>query len=102
MFNTTWAGLDMTNPAVAQVLRTDGDKGFFGWPDMPAISALRDAWLDAPDVASQRRICDDIQRAALKDIPFLPLGQFFSRTAYRRSLADRVAGVTVFWNVRKT
>ena len=29
MFNTAWAGLDMINPAVSQVLRTNGADGFF-------------------------------------------------------------------------
>ncbi len=30
MFNTTWQDPDTVNPAVTQVLRTGGARGFFG------------------------------------------------------------------------
>ena len=102
MFSTTWAGLDMTNPAVTQVLRTSGSSGFFGWPNIPSITMFVEAWLDAPDADAQKRICEAIQLAALSEVPFLPLGQFFSQTAYRRSLANLVQGQFVFWNVSKS
>jgi peptide/nickel transport system substrate-binding protein len=101
MFSTTWSGLDMINPAVTQVLRTDGAAGFFGWADLPEITALREAWLDAPDVAAQQRICTDLQTVALQDVPFLPMGQFFSKTANRRSVTGIVEGQFVFWNCQR-
>jgi peptide/nickel transport system substrate-binding protein len=101
MFSTTWSGLDMIDPAVTQVLRTNGAAGFFGWADLPDITALREAWLDAPDVAAQQRICADLQDVALRQVPFLPMGQFFSKTANRRSVIDIVDGQFVFWNCRR-
>jgi peptide/nickel transport system substrate-binding protein len=101
MFNTTWAGLDMVDPVVMQVLRTDGAHGFFGWPNMPKLTALRENWLDAPDVATQAKIARDIQAAALDEVPFLPTGQYFYNTANRRSLIDVVDGQFVFWNARR-
>jgi peptide/nickel transport system substrate-binding protein len=101
MFNTTWAGLDTVNPVVMQVLRTDGDHGFFGWPNMPELTALREQWLDAPDLAAQKSIAEKIQAAALQLVPFLPTGQYFYNTANRRSLKDVVDGQFVFWSVKR-
>ncbi len=101
LFSTTWSGLDMINPAVTQVLRTNGAAGFFGWADLPDITAFREAWLDAPDLAAQQQICTDLQTAALREVPFLPMGQFFSKTANRRSVTGIVDGQFVFWNARR-
>ncbi|MCQ4162346.1 ABC transporter substrate-binding protein [Roseomonas sp. GC11] len=101
MFNTTWAGLDMINPAVTQVLRCNGEKAFFGWPDIPAIETLRDAWLDAPDVETQQKLCAEIQKVAMQEVPFVPTGQYLYKTAYRRSLAHVPDGLFVFWGVKR-
>ncbi|MDJ0388002.1 ABC transporter substrate-binding protein [Roseomonas sp. E05] len=101
MFNTTWAGLDMINPVVTQVLRSGGpDSAFFGWPDIPRIEALREQWLDAPDLTAQQNVAREIQAVAMREVPFLPLGQYFYKTAYRKRLKDVVDGLFVFWNVR--
>lgn len=101
MFNTTWAGLDMVNPVVAQVLRCGGDKGYFGWPDIPRIEALREAWLEAPDTAARAAVAAELQGVAMREVPYLPTGQYFYKTAYRRDLADIVDGIYVFWGVRR-
>ena len=101
MFNTTWAGLDMVNPIVAQVLRANGDRAFFGWPTIPRIEELREAWLEAPDLDAQKRIGAEIQTVAFREVPYLPTGRFFGKTAFRRSLADVVDGLYVFWGARR-
>jgi len=101
MFNTTWAGLDMVNPVVEQVLRVNGDKGFFGWANIPKIEALREAWLDAPDVESQKRVAAELQTVAMQEVPYLPTGQYLYKTAYRRDLTDMVKGLFVFWGIRR-
>lgn len=33
-------------------------------------------------------------------LPYVPLGQFFQPTAYRRSITGLLKGPTVFWNIR--
>ncbi|UPG71707.1 ABC transporter substrate-binding protein [Roseomonas gilardii subsp. gilardii] len=102
MFNTTWAGLDMVNPAVTQVLRSGGSRsGFFGWPDIPEIERLKEAWLDAPDLETQKKIASDIQRVAFQEVPFLPTGQYLYKTAYRRDLRDVPKGLFVFWGIKR-
>ncbi len=101
MFNTSWAGLDTADPIAEQVLRTEGQNGWFGWPDIPRITALKEAWLEAPDLPTQQRIARDIQTVAFDQVPFLPTGQYFYKTAIRRTLRDTVDGMFVFWDVKR-
>ena len=101
MFHTTWSGLDMVNPTVIQPLRANGSKAWFGWPDLPQLQALHDAWLEAPDLPVQQRIAAEIQREALAQVPFLPTGQYFNNSAHRRNIEGIVKGQFVFWNVRR-
>ena len=62
---------------------------------------MRAAWFDAPDLAGQRKICADMQRLALKEVPFWPLGQSVAPTAFRRDISGVVDGFAVFWNVHR-
>jgi peptide/nickel transport system substrate-binding protein len=41
-----------------------------------------------------------MQEAAFAELPYIPLGQFFQPTAYRRSITGMLKGPTVFWNLR--
>ena len=100
-FGTFWAGLDQANPAGHTFLRATGADGTVGWPRSERLEALRQEWLDAPDPAGQKRLAADIQRQALADVPYVPLGQYFYTTAYQRGVSGVLPGVPVFWNVRK-
>jgi peptide/nickel transport system substrate-binding protein len=97
---TFFSGLDFLNPAMHPLLRANGAAAWPGWPGSPAIEALRDAWLDAPDAAAQARLSREIQAQAMRDLPYVPLGQFFQPTAYRRALTGMLKGPTLFWNLR--
>ncbi len=99
---TFLSGLDVMNPGVNFFLRAHGQAAFAGWPDSPALEALREEWLAAPDVDSQRGIATRIQSQAFADLPYIPLGQFFQPTAWRRSIAGVLKGPTLFWNIRRT
>ncbi len=102
VFCTTYEGMSVANPAGHLPLRGNGKDGWFGWPTSPRMEALRDTWFDAPDVAAQRRICEDMQRLAWEEVPFIPVGQFFNPTAVRDSLAGIVpASYPVFWGVHR-
>jgi len=65
------------------------------WPTAPALEALRDQWLAAPDLAGQQRIAAQIQAQAFVDVPFLPLGQFFQPTTQSRTLEGGLKGNAV-------
>ncbi len=100
-FCTAWAGTDHLNPSGHLSLRANGDKAWFGWPTDPQLEALRDQWFVAPDVAAQAAICADIQREALVNVPYIPMGQYLQPTAYRDSLTGVLNGFALFWNVKR-
>jgi peptide/nickel transport system substrate-binding protein len=100
-FCTAWAGTDMLSPAGELALRTNGSNAWIGWPDIPRIETLRDAWFGAPNLAGQQKIARDIQAAAFEEPPYLPLGQYYQATAYSAKLTGVLNGFALFWNVRK-
>jgi peptide/nickel transport system substrate-binding protein len=101
MFCTFWAGVDMFSPGVHQSLRGHGLQAWFGWPSAPRIEELRQAWFDAPDLAAQQAAARQIQEVAFQEVPYLPLGQYFQATAYRRGLTGVLKGLPLFWNVQR-
>jgi len=98
---TFLSGLDVMNPAVNFFLRAHGQAAFAGWPDSPALEAMREEWLTAPDLDAQRAIARRIQAQAFQDLPYIPLGQFFQPTAWRRNITGVLKGPTLFWNIRR-
>jgi len=99
---TYWSGQDHLTPAGHVFLRGTGEKGGnWGWPESPALEALRDAWFAAPDLAAQQKIAADIQRQAFIDVPYLPLGQVRGLTAYRKNITGVLQGIPSFWNVQR-
>ncbi|MBR0680442.1 ABC transporter substrate-binding protein [Roseomonas eburnea] len=101
-FHTTWNGLDGINPGVMQFLRANGAQAWFGWPTVPRLDALRQAWFDAPDLAAQRSAAEEIQRVVFEEAPYLPSGQYFANTAFRRSITEPISEVFAFWEVRRS
>jgi peptide/nickel transport system substrate-binding protein len=102
MFITSWAGLDMATPVTNQPLRANGAKAWFGWPDLPPLQQSLDAWLEQADLAGQKKVAGDVQEKALDLVPYLPLGQYFYKTACRTDITGIIPGQFVFWNVRRT
>jgi peptide/nickel transport system substrate-binding protein len=102
MFITGWSGLDMTTPLTNQTLRSNGAQAWFGWPDLPPVQTLIDAWVEAPDLAAQQAIAADVQRKALDLVPYFTTGQYFPHTACRHDISGTIPGQYVFWNVHRT
>jgi peptide/nickel transport system substrate-binding protein len=101
-FCTTYEGLTVADPATHVPLRGNGPQGWFGWPTSPRMEALREQWLDAPELAQRSAIARQMQRLAFEEVPYVPTGQHFNATAYRTSLQDIVpASFPIFWGVRK-
>ena len=99
-FCTDWAGLDVFSPASDLCIRGNGAGGWFGWPDFPKMEALRAAWLDAPDLAAQKKIAVEIQEHFLQVVPYYPLGLLYEPTAFRKTITGVLNGFMLFWNVR--
>jgi peptide/nickel transport system substrate-binding protein len=102
VFLTFFAGLDFFSPATHLGLRGNGTSAWFGWPTMPKIEALRDAWLEAPDEEAQKKLAAEIQAEAFREVPYLPVGQYFQPWAYRRSVGNVLGGMPLFWNLTKS
>jgi peptide/nickel transport system substrate-binding protein len=68
---------------------------------VPRLEELRDAWFDAPDLAAQQAIARDMQTVAMDELPYIPLGSYKSMTALRANLTGRVAGLALYWGIRR-
>jgi peptide/nickel transport system substrate-binding protein len=96
------SGMDFINPITHLQLRSDGANAAPGWPDLPEVERLRAEWLEAPDLAARQAIARRIQAAAMEGLPYIPTGAYYSITAHRRNLVDRVKGFAIFWGIRRT
>ena len=101
VFHTFWGGLDHSSPPVHLFLRGNGADGFIGWPKSPKIEELRNAWLEAPDLAAQQGIAAEMQKQAFEDVPYVPLGQNFYPTGFRSDITGIMDGFVIFWNVKR-
>jgi peptide/nickel transport system substrate-binding protein len=95
------AALSTYNPAAHTWLRSNGDRAFDGWPDIPEIEDLRNQWFDAPDANAQAEIGRKIQEVALDKVPYIPLGLYYLPTAYKSELTGMLDGIPLFWNVKR-
>ncbi len=101
VYCTSWSGRDQLDPVGHVFLRGNGRAAGPGWPSSPALEALRQDWLRAPDLATQRAVAARIQVQAFADVPYVPLGQYFLPTAFRSDLSGVLQGPPIFWNVRR-
>jgi peptide/nickel transport system substrate-binding protein len=102
VFHTFWGGTDQFNPIGHAFLRAQGPAtGLFGWPTSPKLEELRDQWIAAKDLPAQQKIAEAMQLQALIDVPYIPLGQNFYNTAYRKTITGVPKGFVMFWNVRR-
>ena len=89
-----------TDPGGHLGLRANGAKAWFGWPDSPRLETLRQDWFAAPDVAARSAVCESIQRQALVDVPYIPLGEYRTLSAFKRGLTGFGPGTALFYGVR--
>ncbi|WP_135466222.1 ABC transporter substrate-binding protein [Crenalkalicoccus roseus] len=101
VFCTAFNAYDFLDPAGHFPLRGNGTSGWFGWPTVPRLEELRLEWFGAPDLEAQQRIAREIQRVALDEVVYVPLGSYLSIMAMRRNLEGRVPGPPVFWGIRR-
>jgi len=102
IFATGWVGADLLDPAINPTLRTNGEKGHFGWPSDDKIEALRNQWLKATTFDERKKLAEDIQLRAFEIVPYIPTGQYFPKTAYHKNIKGVIeAPAFLFWNVEK-
>ena len=98
---TAFGSFDWLDPAAHPVLRGNGRDAWFGWPFIPRLESLHDDWFEAPNLAAQQAIAADMQRVMLDEVPFIPVGAYFSNTVLRRDLIGHVSGFALFHNIKR-
>jgi peptide/nickel transport system substrate-binding protein len=101
MLIALFSASEFSTPAGNVLLRGNGNDAWFGWPTAPKLEALRTAWFDAPDLGARKQIAVAIQEQFFIDLPYIPLGQYLTDTAYRRGLTDIRRGIVLPLNVRR-
>ena len=102
MFHTWHAGADCVNPAVSIGVRANGDKAWFGWPDIPAVETgghgvVRGELARRGEGRDQR-----VNKAALDGVVYAPTGFFLNYQAWRKNVSGIVKGpLPFFWGVGK-
>jgi peptide/nickel transport system substrate-binding protein len=101
IFPTNGAPLSYPWPPLNTFIRGQGAKAWAGWYDNPELERLIAQWLDSSEDQLDS-INDAIQRTAFDSPPFVPLGQYFPHTVYRRE----ITGIQQFfyptpWTVRR-
>ena len=94
-------GLFVANPVTNTGIRSSGKLGSYGWPEIPELDALREAWLDATDMGTQKRISEQMQLQLWRDVPYIPMGHWVRSTAHRRNIVDLPWGFAAFYGVRR-
>lgn len=101
VFHSFGSAPNYSNPAVSSLVREQGASGWFGWPENPKAEAMIQDWLDAKDEANRTRIAEAIGALAMEDCTTIPVGRFFIKTAYRKSITGVLQGIAPYpYNVR--
>ena len=58
-------------------------------------------WLDASDPSRQKALAAELARLTMDEVPYVGLGQWFGKTAYRKNITGVLEGMAPYpWNVR--
>jgi peptide/nickel transport system substrate-binding protein len=101
IFCTFGPSFGYSSPATNGIIRGQGTAGWFGWWESGKAEQLVQDWLDAPDEARQKALASELSRYAMDELPYIGLGQWFGRTAYRKTVTGVLQGLAPYpWNVK--
>ncbi len=101
IFHTFGSAIAYATPATSALVRGQGKDAWFGWWDSAKAEQLVQDWLDAPDAAGQKQKAAELARLTMSDVGTIPLGQWYGKTAFRKSITGVLPGVSPYpWNVR--
>lgn len=102
MFHTWHAGADCLNPSSYTAIRANGDKAWFGWPDVPAVETEVTNWFNAKDADEEKAAIDRLNKAAVENVVYVPTGFYLGYQAWRKNVSGVVSGPLPFsWGVSK-
>jgi peptide/nickel transport system substrate-binding protein len=99
---TTGPLIGITDPLRNQTVAANGDKAWFGWPNVPQIEKLRAKYAVTSDPAELKALAESIQKLVIDEGVVVPMGQFVIPTGYSTRLSGLLeASVALFWNLSK-
>ncbi|MEM6548704.1 MAG: ABC transporter substrate-binding protein [Pseudomonadota bacterium] len=99
MFHTWWIGADVIDP-MAIAFSGNPEKGWFGWPEDPALEEARQAFAVAGSNEEKVEIGKQVQERLWEIGASGHLGQFFTPVAYRNNVKGLIKSpVQFFWNM---
>lgn len=97
--NATITGI--SNPLLNTFVR-NCDDAWFGWPCDRRVPALTTRWAEEAEPEARARTAKELERVHVENVTQVPLGQYRSAIAYRRSLRGLIPGPALFyWNIEK-
>jgi peptide/nickel transport system substrate-binding protein len=100
MLHTYWTAADVVNPAVHFAASGAGQEAWFGWPDIPQLDKLTTDWVRASDPTKRKQIADEVQKVALREVAYVPWGEWVQPTAFRKNVQGILKFTApLFWNV---
>ena len=91
------------NPSSYTAIRANGDKAWFGWPDVPSVEAEVVNWFDAKNLDEEKAAIGRLNKAAMDNAVYAPTGLFLAYQAWRKNVEGIVKGpLPFFWDVAKT
>lgn len=83
-------------------MNSSGPTAWFGWPKSDAVQEKIAAWYSAPDLAAEKAIIADLNKAAMEHVVYIPTGWFKGYQAWRTNLSGITkAPFPLFWDVTK-
>jgi peptide/nickel transport system substrate-binding protein len=102
IFHTYWYGVDCVDPT-SRPIRANGDKAFFGWPNIPQIETEVAAWYEAKTLDEEKAITRRLNKAAFDNAIYAPLGLYLQQQAWRTNVTGITQGpLPFFWDVAKS
>jgi peptide/nickel transport system substrate-binding protein len=103
ILHTLWTAADVLSPAVHFGVSGAGPGAWFGWPNIPQLDKLTTDWVRATDQTKRKQIADEVQKVALGEVAYVPWGEWFLPTAFRKNVQGILKFTApVFWNVTIT
>ena len=97
---TSWIFGDLYSPALNQAADGSCEGAWFGRYCSEAMERLRAEWARTEDPAKRQALVEEIQRLAYDEVPYVPLGQWTQRRAYRSHVKGAVPfAAPILWNV---
>jgi peptide/nickel transport system substrate-binding protein len=101
LYHTSFAGADCLDPTNG-FLRANGNVLVNGWADSPRVEAEIAAWYEAKDSDEEKAVVRRLNKAALDDVVYAPLGFYLRHQAWHKNVAGVVQGPLPFcWGVSK-